>query len=139
MIILVMGLPGSGKTTFATELAKKLSATHLNADAIRKEYDDWDFSVDGRNRQMNRMYTLSRKATTDYVVMDFICPFPECRKKIDADYVVWVDTIKEGRYDDTNQMFIPPTDDEIDFTLSKYYTKENMKFVIDKLDKLSNS
>ena len=135
--ILVMGLPGSGKTTFATELANKLGATHLNADAIRKEYDDWDFSEDGRVRQADRMYLLSRKACTEYVVMDFVCPLNSCRDKIDAYYTIWMDTIKEGRYDDTNQMFVEP--ENADLTLSKYYTKEDLQFVIDKLDKLNKS
>ena len=130
-----MGLPGSGKTTFATELANKLGATHLNADGVRKEYDDWDFSEEGRTRQMDRMYLLSRKACTKYVVLDFVCPFTECREKIDADYVIWMDTIKEGRYDDTNQMFIPPTSDEYNLRLSKYYTKDDLKFVAELIDK----
>lgn len=135
--ILVMGLPGSGKTTFATELANKLGATHLNADAIRKEYDDWDFSEDGRIRQAERMYLLSRKSCTEYVVMDFVCPLPECRDKIDSYYTIWMDTIKEGRFDDTNQMFVKPND--ADLTLSKYSTDDDLEFVVKELDKLNKS
>ena len=131
-----MGLPGSGKTTFATKLAEKLKATHLNADVIRKKYDDWDFSEEGRYRQSERMFILSRKATTQYVVMDFVCPLPKCRDKIDAEYVIWMDTIKEGRFEDTNQMFVPPSGNEVDLTLSKYYTKEDLELVIEELDKL---
>ena len=133
--VLVMGLPGSGKTTFATELANKLGATHLNADDVRKEYDDWDFSEEGRTRQMDRMYLLSRKACTEYVVLDFVCPFTECREKIDADYVIWMDTIKKSIYDDTNQMFVLPTSDEYNLRLSKYYDKDDLKFVAELIDK----
>jgi len=137
MRILIMGLPGSGKTTLANRLADKLGATWLNADVIRKEYDDWDFSVEGRHRQADRMYMLSRKACTKYVVLDFVCPLPECRKKIDAQYVIWMNTIKEGRFDDTNQMFVQPTEDEVDLTLSKYCTDADLEYVIKKLDRLS--
>ena len=137
MNILVMGLPGSGKTTFATKLAEKLKATHLNADTIRKEYDDWDFSEEGRHRQSERMFILSRKATTKYVVMDFVCPLPECRDKIDAEYVIWMDTIDKSRYEDTNQMFVPPITDEYDLRLSKYYTEDDLNFVSQLVDKMS--
>lgn len=137
MRILVMGLPGSGKTTFATRLAEKLGADHLNADVVRKEYDDWDFSEEGRVRQSERMYMLSRKSSTKYVVMDFVCPLPSCRSKIDSQFVIWMDTIKESRFDDTNLMFIRPDEDLVDLTLSKYGTEDDINFVVDKLDKLS--
>ena len=132
-----MGLPGSGKTTFATKLAEKLKATHLNADVIRKKYDDWDFSEEGRYRQSERMFILSRKATTQYVVMDFVCPLPKCRDKIDAEYVIWMDTIDKSRYEDTNQMFVPPITDEYDLRLSKYYTEDDLNFVSQLVDKMS--
>lgn len=135
--ILVMGLPGSGKTTFATRLAEKLGATHLNADAIREEYNDWDFSEEGRVRQSERMYMLSRKSCTKYVVMDFVCPLPECRDKIDAEYVIWMDTIYKSRYEDTNQMFVPPSTEEYDLRLSKYYTEDDLNFVSQLVDKMS--
>ena len=115
-----MGLPGSGKTTFADALAGRIGAGRLNADEVRREHNDWDFSVEGRKRQTERMFLLSMKSTEKYVVMDFICPLPECRERINADYVVWVDTIKEGRFEDTNQMFVPPSGNEVDLTLSKY-------------------
>ena len=109
-IILIMGLPGAGKTTLAEELAPKLNAKRLNADEVRKEANDWDFSEEGRKRQAKRMadFALKLKNNGNYVVADFICPTPEARSLFPADFVIWVDTIKEGRFDDTNQMFVKP-------------------------------
>ena len=109
-IILVMGLPGAGKTTLANELAPALNAKRLNADEVRKAANDWDFSEEGRTRQAKRMadLALKLKAEGDYVIADFICPTPEARKLFPADYVIWVDTIKEGRFEDTNLMFVKP-------------------------------
>ena len=109
-IILVMGLPGAGKTTLANELAPMLDAKRLNADEIRKAANDWDFSEEGRTRQAKRMaeHALKLKNDGNYVVADFICPTPEARNLFPADYIIWVDTIKEGRFEDTNQMFVKP-------------------------------
>ena len=105
-----MGLPGAGKTTLANELAPKINAKRLNADEVRRAANDWDFSTDGRKRQAKRMAELALKLKNEgnYVVADFICPTPEARKLFPADYIVWVDTIKEGRFEDTNQMFVKP-------------------------------
>ena len=105
-----MGLPGAGKTTLANELAPSLNAKRLNADEIRKAANDWDFSQEGRKRQAKRMaeHALKMKSEGNYVVADFICPTPEARSLFPADFVIWVDTIKEGRFEDTNQMFIKP-------------------------------
>ena len=109
-IILVMGLPGAGKTTLANELAKLIKAKRLNADEIRKAADDWDFSEEGRIRQSKRMAenAIKLKNEGNYVIADFICPTPEARNLFPADIIIWVDTIKEGRFDDTNQMFVKP-------------------------------
>ena len=105
-----MGLPGSGKTTLANELAPMINAKRLNADEVRKKANDWDFSEEGRKRQSKRMADLAKELKSDgsFVVADFICPTPEARKLFPADYIVWVDTIKEGRFDDTNKMFVKP-------------------------------
>ena len=105
-----MGLPGAGKTTLANELAPKINAKRLNADEVRRAANDWDFSTDGRKRQAKRMAELALKLKNEgnYVVADFICPTPEARSLFPADYIVWVDTIKEGRFDDTNKMFVKP-------------------------------
>ncbi len=109
-IILIMGLPGAGKTTLANELAKLIKAKRLNADEIRKAANDWDFSEEGRTRQSKRMAdaALKMKSEDNNVIADFICPTPEARSLFPADYIVWVDTIKTGRFEDTNQMFVKP-------------------------------
>jgi adenylylsulfate kinase len=109
-IILIMGLPGSGKTTLASELAPLINAKRINADEVRKAANDWDFSKEGRSRQAKRMADLAKKIKDegDYAIADFICPTHEARNLFPADYIVWVDTIKKGRFDDTNQMFVKP-------------------------------
>ena len=109
-IILIMGLPGSGKTTLASELVPLLKAKWLNADEVRKEANDWDFSAEGRTRQAKRMWTKAKefKDQGNHVVADFVCPTPAARALFPADFVIWVDTIKEGRFDDTNKMFVKP-------------------------------
>ena len=104
-----MGLPGSGKTTLANELAPSLNAKRLNADEVRKKANDWDFSEEGRARQAKRMADLANRLKEyNNVVADFICPTPKARSLFPADYIIWVDTIKEGRFDDTNKMFVKP-------------------------------
>ena len=106
-----MGLPGSGKTTLAKKLVPLYNAVWLNADEVRKEADDWDFSLEGRTRQADRMKTYAQKAIDEgrNVVADFICPTEQTRADFKADYIIWMDTIKEGRFDDTNKMFVQPT------------------------------
>ena len=110
MKILVMGLPDSGKTTLAQIIAKRLNAVWLNADKVRKESDDWDFSEEGRKRQAMRMWTFAEEAVdaNRIVVADFVCPTERTRQDFNADYTVWMNTIKESRYEDTNKMFEEP-------------------------------
>jgi adenylylsulfate kinase len=110
MKILVMGLPGAGKTTLASKLVKKINAKWLNADRVRKEADDFDFSENGRERQANRMANLAGNYNKKgyKVVADFVCPTPDARKLFNPDFIIWLDTIKEGRFEDTNIMFKKP-------------------------------
>lgn len=111
--ILTMGLPGAGKTTLATALKEELDSRGfktiwLNADRVREEYNDWDFSHEGRIRQSKRMREMSSRIESDFVIADFVCPLQEMRQIFDADFTVWVDTLAEGRFEDTNKMFDPP-------------------------------
>ena len=111
MKILVMGLPGAGKTTLAEQLARDLNAVHFNADEIRREINkDLGFSKEDRIEQARRMGILCDIASRygSPVIADFVCPTPETRRAFNADFVVWVDRIKEGRFEDTNKMFVPP-------------------------------
>ena len=129
MKILIMGLPGSGKTTLAKLLAPMFNAIWLNADEVRKEANDWDFSEQGRIRQANRMNTLAKEALANnrIVVADFVCPTEKTRKDFNADYTIFMDTIKEGRYDDTNKMFEVPKD--YDFRI-EYFDATQWAFLI---------
>jgi len=105
-----MGLPGAGKTTLAFNLMHYLnpSVIWLNADEVRKKYNDWDFSPEGRLRQSKRMRDLADRADSKYVIADFVCPLPEMRRIYDPHFIVWMDTINEGRFDDTNRVFVAP-------------------------------
>lgn len=107
-----MGLPGSGKTYFAEHLKKYLSddftVEWFNADDVRKKYNDWDFSHEGRIRQSIRMHELAEASEADYVICDFVAPLEEMRCNFKADWVIWIDTIEKGRYEDTNKVFVPP-------------------------------
>ena len=113
-----MGLPGSGKTTLASKLVPLIKAKRLNNDEVRKAANDWDFSEEARKRQAKRMAVFADKYKKEghHVVADFICPTPEARKLFNPDYVVWVDTIDKGRFDDTNKMFVKP--EKFDFKVT---------------------
>ena len=106
-----MGLPGSGKTTLAKSLKQKIDhCIHLNADKIRKEYDDWDFSNEGRLRQANRMSSLADEhlKKVKYVICDFVCPTNNTRDLLKPDYTIFMNTINRSIYEDTNKIFEMP-------------------------------
>ncbi len=121
-----MGLPGSGKTTLASELVPLLNAKWLNNDKVRKAANDWDFSEEARKRQAKRMADFAERYKQDghHVVADFICPTPEARKLFNPDYIVWVNTINKGKYDDTNKMFVKPK--KFDFRVTEWNDKNHI-------------
>ena len=114
-----MGLPGAGKTYFSKILFPLINAVWLNADQVRKDADDWDFSTEGRVRQANRMKSLAQKALDQgkNVIADFVCPTDKTREDFNADVLIWMDTIKEGRFQDTNKIFINPK--KFDFRITE--------------------
>ena len=114
--ILVCGLSGSGKTWLASRLAKVLNLPHHNADDIRRELNDWDFSREGRFRQAKRMRDR-------YGILDFICPLEEFREYVEADYIVWMDK-HECEYEDTVKMFEQPI--KYDLRITKWITEDQL-------------
>jgi GTPase SAR1 family protein len=153
MRILIMGLPGSGKTYFAERLKKyleqnsslssmpkwrmdqmeRMPATYkskvdwFNADDVRRKFNDWDFSKEGRIRQSLRMLDFAIEAAGDFVICDFVAPLPEMRNNFKADWTIWMDTIDAGRYEDTNKAFTPP--DVYDFRITEMNAEKWVEFV----------
>jgi len=121
-----MGLSGTGKTTLSKKLSKELNAEHINADEVRSNNDDWDFSLEGRLRQSRRINKLSLESKKDYVVMDFICPLKESRKIINADYVIWMDTETRSDYKDTDSVFVEPDYFDVKFTSKNGFDTEHL-------------
>jgi hypothetical protein len=144
--ILIMGLPGAGKTYFATALKQylenfsdfyhmqaeslvgsKATVEWFNADDVRKRFSDWDFSSDGRIRQSHRMRELADKSWADFVIADFVAPLAEMRHNFKDDWTIWMDTIDAGRFEDTNKLFVPP--DMYDFRITEQNAERWAEFV----------
>jgi len=145
--ILIMGLPGSGKTYLAEALKKYLEThatradfgemmpitgfnaqvTWFNADDVRRKYNDWDFSKEGRIRQSLRMLEFALASNTEYVICDFVAPLVEMRNNFKADWTIWVDTIREGRYADTNAAFVEP--EQYDFRVTEQNCEKWAEFI----------
>ena len=134
MKILIFGLPGSGKSTLAEPFAKLIGGIWINADAVRKQYDDWDFTTEGRMRQAMRMKFLADGVVMSgkIAVADFVCPTEEARQAFAPDYTVWMDTIQEGRFDDTNKMFQRP--EYVDYYVGAWFdnTSEQLSKVVER-------
>lgn len=134
-----MGLPGAGKTYLAQGVLERLefagrNVMWANANEVRKHFNDWDFSVEGRIRLSLRMRQIADALTNaDYVICDFVCPLPEMRENFDADYTIWVDTIKESKDNDTNQMFIPPAIGEYDFRIREQDAIKHSETIVNKI------
>ena len=126
-----MGLPGSGKSYLSQRLAPLVGAIWLNADKVRKEANDWDFSNEGRIRQANRMKSLSEKiiSSGNNVIADFVCPTKKTRKDFGPNFTIWMNTIKKGRFKDTNKIFQNPTKNEVNFVVNKK-NADVLKFII---------
>lgn len=151
--ILIMGLPGSGKTYFAERLKRYLEihsdkfhvdsdkpypilqakVDWFNADEVRRKFNDWDFSHEGRIRQSIRMFEFAAKCSSDYVICDFVAPLVEMRNNFKADWTIWMDTIDSGRYEDTNRAFVPP--EIYDFRITEQNAEQWVPFVGDHIVK----
>jgi adenylylsulfate kinase len=129
MKILIFGLPGSGKSTLAEPFAKLVGGVWLNADAVRKEYDDWDFTPEGRMRQAMRMKFLSDGVVKagKIAIADFVCPTEAARAEFAPDFTVWMDTIAEGRFEDTNKMFEKPA--KFDYHVSQWFNDTHLQLM----------
>ena len=132
--ILIMGLPGSGKTTLAKEIKTKINCTWLNADKVRRKFNDWDFSKKGVLRQARRMKQLANKSRKKIIIADFICPYNEGRKIFNPNCIVWMDTIKKGRLSTFDKTFQIPK--KFDLKIKTKNLKINTKKVINFLEKL---
>jgi hypothetical protein len=133
-----MGLPGSGKTTLAKELSKKLNAIHLNADEMRnKVWTDLTFKYTDRLIQAKRMGALSDMLNAQgyNTVADFVCPTHETRKKFGKAFIVWVDRIEQSRFEDTNKLFEKPNNINVHIEHGLTIQQE-INLVIDKLQKV---
>jgi len=140
MKILVMGLPGAGKTWLAERLVQHLeNCAWFNADEVRKAANDWDFSPEGRIRQAKRMNNYANFETGHgrWVICDFVAPTKNARKEFNAEYVIWLDTIPAGRFEDTNKMFEKP--ENYDHRIDKFLSDDEIKSLAFEIREVPNN
>ena len=128
--ILIFGLPGSGKSTLAKPFADLLGGVHINADEVRTRYDDWDFTPEGRMRQAQRMRDLCNESDTEINMVDMVAPLPEMRTTLDADWLIWMHTIEEGRFEDTNKAFVAPDIKQVNMKFPKWGTERDAQDIV---------
>lgn len=136
MIIQIIGLPGSGKTTLATALADRINAVHLNADYVRSTINsDLGFTPKDRVEHSRRLGEMARMLSGQglIVVVDFICPTLDARTAFGKpNILVWMDTITKGRFEDTNKLWEKPT--EFDYHFVSYDSKGQTDLIIAQSD-----
>lgn len=139
MRVLICGLPGSGKTFFARLLASRINSVWFNADVVREQFNDWNFDTVSRSRQARRMKGLANVATAEgrVAICDFVAPTDSLRAEFNADFTVFVNTIKSGRFDDTNQVFeIPSNADYV--VRSHQFVSNDVHAVVNAINKTHN-
>jgi adenylylsulfate kinase len=132
MKILIFGLPGSGKTTLSHKLTTiNNNINHYEADKVREAFDDWDFTIEGRQRQSDRMNSLAylSKLNNKHCILDFICPLEKNRTGYDLK--IFMDTIDKSIYEDTNTLFERPI--EYDYIIKNYNYENIVKEILNGL------
>ena len=117
-----MGLPGSGKTWLASRIVEYFQTAHFDGDAVRAMFNHWDFSPQGRINHTARIKQLA--GYTQNSICSYVCPTQQCRDILDPDAIIWVDTIKESRYEDTNDLFEPP--EKYDVRITEHINEDQL-------------
>ena len=127
-----MGLPGSGKTTLARHLALKLKAVHFNADEVRANINkDLGFALEDRLEHARRMGWLCDQVVKadHWAVADFVFPSKQTRSTFGAAFVIYMNTIREGRFEDTNRMFEPPDAGEYNLVINSFDAENHAQYI----------